>query len=69
MTALTPRQREVLGLRARGLTVMEAADRMGVSFAAARAHSHDAYERLGARCLAEALLASGIVVLADEGEP
>lgn len=45
--AITPRQRDLLALIARGSTQSEAAAELGISYATARHHLNDAYDRLG----------------------
>jgi DNA-binding NarL/FixJ family response regulator len=56
---LTPREREVLVLRAHGLTLAEVADRLGSSLSTASAQEHSAFLRLGVDCLVDALRAMG----------
>lgn len=61
---LTPREREVLGLVARGLTGRQIAKRLGLRPATVRTHVEHAREKLGCRSRAEAVaraLALGIL--------
>lgn len=53
--ALTPREREVLALVARGLTSHRIAKRLGVSLATVRTHVEHARSKLGARSRSQAV--------------
>lgn len=52
---LTPREREVIGFVAEGLTTKEVAELIGLSFATVRTHVEHAREKLGARTRTEAV--------------
>lgn len=64
---LTPRQLEVLELRAQGCSVGEAAAALGLSENTAGKHCENAFRRLGVGTLVEALAAAGIT--ASGGTP
>jgi DNA-binding CsgD family transcriptional regulator len=53
--ALSPREREVLGLVGEGLTTSRIADRLGIAAATVRTHVENARGKLGARSRAEAV--------------
>ena len=55
MVRLSPRQREVLALRRRGLIVKEVAAELHISVPTVKVHCARAFLRLRARSLAEAL--------------
>ena len=57
--ALSPRQVEVLRLRALGLTNAAIAARLGISSRAVKSDLNGAYGRLDAACLPDALRAVG----------
>lgn len=57
MQRLTERQQEVLKLRARGLSVHEVAEKLGVEPATVKGHQHQAYRRLGVKTLLGARMA------------
>lgn len=62
----------ILVERARGLSLGEAADRLGISPEQARRHQFHAIERLGARSLLEAILIAarrGLIELPREAHP
>ncbi len=52
---LTPRQREILTLLARGFYYKEIADLLGISHATVRAHAHMTYQRLQVRSRSQAI--------------
>ena len=56
---LTPREREILVLRAHGLTMDAIAYQLGVSVQTAKNQVTTAYRALGVSCLTEAYLALG----------
>lgn len=56
MEVLTPREREVLGLLAKGYLYKEIADQLHVSFSTVRAHLHQVYEKLHVQSRTEAVL-------------
>lgn len=56
LKCLTFRQKEVLGLLARGFTTMEIADKLGISFDTVRFHLKEIYARLGVRSRTEAVV-------------
>lgn len=66
MKPLTPRQRQVIALRASGLTIKETADRLTLSDAAIKNHSCAAYQRLAVENLTEALRALGWLTVPEE---
>jgi DNA-binding CsgD family transcriptional regulator len=53
---LTPRERDVLQLIARGCTYVQAADRLGISAHTVRTHIKNTYRKLGVRCGAAAVM-------------
>ncbi len=53
--ALSPREREVLDMLARGLVKKEIADRLGVSVETVRTHCAHIYEKLHVNCRADAV--------------
>lgn len=59
VTELSPRQRELVRLRAMGLTRKEAADVMGVKIRTVNAFTDETYRRTDARCLQDVLRAIG----------
>jgi DNA-binding NarL/FixJ family response regulator len=52
---LSPREREILGLLAKGYTSKEIADLLGVAFQTVHAHVRNIYEKLHVRCRTEAV--------------
>lgn len=63
---LTARQLTAVGLRARGYTYDEVAQRMGIRNNTARAHVKFAEQRLGAESLLELLVALGWLRVPEE---
>lgn len=57
-TPLSPREDEILRLRADGLQHKEIAHRLGMSTHTVKNHTTNAYKRLGVRTLIEALHAT-----------
>ena len=55
-TRLTPREREVLELLARGYLYKEIADHLGISLSTVRAHLHTVYEKLHVQSRTEAVV-------------
>ena len=55
VAALTPREREVLGLLAQGLTDQQAADALGISLRTVEKHVGGVLHKLGARNRTEAV--------------
>ena len=69
--ALTPRERQVLGMIASGLTTRQVATRLGLSPRTVESHIAGLYRTLGVRTRTEAVaraLAVGLVQLDSEGE-
>lgn len=60
MDPLTARQRQVLELRAGGMSVTEAATALGIAVNTAGKHCENAFRALGVGTLVEALAAAGI---------
>lgn len=65
MAGLTPREREILRLRADGMPVKQAARVMGIALQTARNHIKSAYVKLGVNCLADALQVLGMIGSGD----
>ena len=57
---LTPRERDVLELMAKGLKQRQIADQLSISMETARKHIKNAYKKLGAHNKVDALRRSGI---------
>lgn len=53
---LTPRERDVLQLIARGCTYAQVADRLGISLHTVTTHVKNTYRKLGVRCGAAAVM-------------
>jgi DNA-binding CsgD family transcriptional regulator len=62
MTALTPRQSEVLRLRFEGLSCDEVGARLGIAEMTVRNHLREAYLRLGVSRQMDAFRAAGMIV-------
>jgi len=56
MATLTPRENEILGLLAKGLSYKEIADQLGVTFRTVQAHLHTIYGKLHVQSRTEAVL-------------
>jgi DNA-binding NarL/FixJ family response regulator len=56
METLTPREREILALLAKGFLYKEIADQLGISLSTVRAHLHTVYEKLHVQSRTQAVL-------------
>lgn len=68
MIPLSRRQREVMILKAQGLTFKEIAHQLGISMGTAKAHVTGAYSRLGVQSLPEALAVLGWLNIPQQEE-
>jgi DNA-binding NarL/FixJ family response regulator len=68
MSPLSPRQSQIMRLRARGLTTKEIAHELGISVVTVKNNITFAYAKLGVENLAEFLLAMGWLRLPDDEE-
>lgn len=67
---LTPRQREILAIHANGMTLVETAKHLGISYSTCRNQAETAKKILGSHTLANAIILSlfyGNLEMKDDG--